>query len=330
VLLTLASPVVYGDVVTVAYTKPASNPLQTSSGGQAVSISAQSVTNNCSSPSNLPPVISISSPIKNTAFVSPATITIEAVASDPDGSIISVSFYNGNTKLSEIYASPFSFTWKDVPEGTYAVTAVARDNKNATTVSANVNVVVEKSDATINQVPVVIITAPVNNKKLKRHDNIVIEAEASDPDGTISKVEFKSGDITLAVITSPPYMYVWENADTGTYMITAIATDNLGTASASSNVEFTVSPHAGANSEIFNLFPNPNNGHFTIKLDSDLPEQTKGIAIVGSGGAVVYSDSVAENESSKEVDLSGIASGTYIVILFNKDKTVGTKKFIKY
>ena len=46
VLLTLASPVVYGDVVTVAYTKPATNPLQTSSGGQAASLTAQSVTNN--------------------------------------------------------------------------------------------------------------------------------------------------------------------------------------------------------------------------------------------------------------------------------------------
>ena len=48
VLLTLASPVVYGDVVTVAYTKPASNPLQTPAGGQAITITAQSVTNKVS------------------------------------------------------------------------------------------------------------------------------------------------------------------------------------------------------------------------------------------------------------------------------------------
>ena len=46
VLLTLSSPVAYGDVVTVAYTKPATNPLQTAAGGQAASISAQNVTNN--------------------------------------------------------------------------------------------------------------------------------------------------------------------------------------------------------------------------------------------------------------------------------------------
>ena len=38
VQLTLASPVVYGDIVTVAYTKPSGNPLQTASGGQAATV----------------------------------------------------------------------------------------------------------------------------------------------------------------------------------------------------------------------------------------------------------------------------------------------------
>ena len=46
VLLTLASPVVYGDVVTVSYTKPTTNPLQTDAGAQAASLSGLSVTNN--------------------------------------------------------------------------------------------------------------------------------------------------------------------------------------------------------------------------------------------------------------------------------------------
>jgi len=46
VKLTLSSPVVKGDAVTVAYTKPATNPLQTPDGLQAASLSAQNVTNN--------------------------------------------------------------------------------------------------------------------------------------------------------------------------------------------------------------------------------------------------------------------------------------------
>lgn len=46
VQLTLASPVVTGDNITVSYTAPASNPIQTTSGGQAATITAQAVTNN--------------------------------------------------------------------------------------------------------------------------------------------------------------------------------------------------------------------------------------------------------------------------------------------
>jgi uncharacterized repeat protein (TIGR02059 family) len=49
VQLTLASPIVYGNVVTVSYTKPSANPLQTTSGGQAITISSQTVTNNVNS-----------------------------------------------------------------------------------------------------------------------------------------------------------------------------------------------------------------------------------------------------------------------------------------
>ena len=61
VLLTFASPAIYGDVVTVAYTKPATNPLQTTSGGQAATISAQSVTNNV----NVVNPVYVSSSIEN-------------------------------------------------------------------------------------------------------------------------------------------------------------------------------------------------------------------------------------------------------------------------
>ena len=56
VSLTLASPVAYGNTVTIAYTKPAANPLQTPAGGQAASFTAKSVTNRISEPPP-PPVI---------------------------------------------------------------------------------------------------------------------------------------------------------------------------------------------------------------------------------------------------------------------------------
>ncbi len=101
VLLTLSSPVIYGDAVTVAYIKPSANPLQTPAGGQAATLSAQNVINNCSPVSNQPPVVTITSPAKSLTVTEPATITVEATASDPDGSIAKVEFFNSSSKLGE-------------------------------------------------------------------------------------------------------------------------------------------------------------------------------------------------------------------------------------
>ncbi|MBP7507716.1 MAG: right-handed parallel beta-helix repeat-containing protein [Prolixibacteraceae bacterium] len=133
--LALESKIVYGDIVTIVYTKPATNPLQTPYGGQAASISAQAVKNNCSGPANKPPHISISSATKGTLLTSPATFIIDIEASDPDGSISKIELYNGNNKIGEMISAPYSYTLKNLTEGNYSITAVATDNLNSTSSS---------------------------------------------------------------------------------------------------------------------------------------------------------------------------------------------------
>ncbi|HPM12482.1 MAG TPA: Ig-like domain-containing protein [Bacteroidales bacterium] len=91
---------------------------------------------------NASPVVSISSPLNNASFVGPATITIQASASDSDGSISKVEFYNGATKLGEDTNSPYSYTWNTVPTGTYTLTAKAIDDKNATSTSQAITITV--------------------------------------------------------------------------------------------------------------------------------------------------------------------------------------------
>ncbi|MGC1392167.1 MAG: SwmB domain-containing protein, partial [Bacteroidales bacterium] len=105
VLLTLASPVVYGDVITVAYTKPSRRPLQTSSGGQAASITAQSVTNNVI-PVNPGNPAYISSVIEN-ATPSLLTMTYDLSLANivPDISSFTVSVNNINETITYIAVS---------------------------------------------------------------------------------------------------------------------------------------------------------------------------------------------------------------------------------
>ena len=75
VMLTLATPVISGDVVTVAYTKPVTAPIQTTSGGEALTLSAQTVSNNVTIV-NTPPVVVVNfNPESYSGFVSEINAT---------------------------------------------------------------------------------------------------------------------------------------------------------------------------------------------------------------------------------------------------------------
>ncbi|WP_050855606.1 Ig-like domain-containing protein, partial [Gillisia limnaea] len=193
---------------------------------------------NTSSATNTPPAVAITAPANNATFIAPATIVINATASDTDGTIAKVEFFQGTTKLGEDLSSPYSFSWNNAAAGTYSLTARATDDKAAVTTSAAVNVTV--SDST-NTPPTVAITAPANNATFIAPATIVVEATASDTDGTISKVEFFQGTTKLGEDLSSPYSFSWNNAAAGTYSLTARATDDKAAVTTSAAVNVTVS-----------------------------------------------------------------------------------------
>ncbi|MFZ6012435.1 MAG: Ig-like domain-containing protein [Bacteroidota bacterium] len=96
--------------------------------------------------SNLPPAVSITSPSDGAIFTAPASVTISATASDSDGTVGKVDFYNGGVLLGTDTSSPYQFTWNNVSNGNYSLTAVATDNGNLTTTSAPVSITVNPSN----------------------------------------------------------------------------------------------------------------------------------------------------------------------------------------
>jgi len=96
---------------------------------------------------NQSPSVSITAPSGNT-FTAPASIPINANASDPDGSISKVDFYQGSTLLGSDASSPYSYTWNNVAAGSYSLTARATDNAGAVTTSAVVAVTVNGTPGT--------------------------------------------------------------------------------------------------------------------------------------------------------------------------------------
>jgi hypothetical protein len=80
------------------------------------------------SPPDHPPLVTILSPADQSTFVPPASITIFAEASDPDGAVQGVDFVAGETLLGSVAAPPYIFTWNNPALGTYTLRACARDN----------------------------------------------------------------------------------------------------------------------------------------------------------------------------------------------------------
>ena len=91
---------------------------------------------------NSPPNVSITSPSNGADFNAPATVTINATAYDSDGTISKVDFYQGSTLLGTDTNTPYSFTWNNVADGNYVLTAKATDDEGAVTTSAPVNITV--------------------------------------------------------------------------------------------------------------------------------------------------------------------------------------------
>src|SRR5258705_13098683 len=108
---------------------------------------------------NAAPTVSITSPANNGSFTTGVTVTINATATDSDGTISKVEFFQGTTKLGEDLTSPYSFTWTSVPAGSYSLTAKATDNLIAVKTSTAIAITVSNGNAA----PTVSITSPTNN-----------------------------------------------------------------------------------------------------------------------------------------------------------------------
>ena len=91
---------------------------------------------------DVPPTVMISNPTNGSVFAAPATLNLTATASDSDGSVTNVQFFQGTTSLGNVADSPYSVTVRDLAAGNYTLSAVAADNAGTkVTNSVMINVV---------------------------------------------------------------------------------------------------------------------------------------------------------------------------------------------
>jgi glucose/arabinose dehydrogenase len=91
------------------------------------------------------PTVNLTAPANGTTFTAPATLRLIATATDGDGSISKVEFFNGTTLVNTQTIFPYDYTWSNVQPGTYTLTARATDNRGAITTSSPVTVTVNSN-----------------------------------------------------------------------------------------------------------------------------------------------------------------------------------------
>ena len=114
-------------------------------------------------------------------------------------------------------------------------------HQNALT-SSDITFDLELKGNVIFQPPTVSITSPRNGESLGSSNLVIVATNAVDSDGLITSVEFFDGTTLLGAITNAPFIYTITNVPVGSWLITAIATDNTGLSATSAPVAVVVAP----------------------------------------------------------------------------------------
>jgi hypothetical protein len=205
--------------------------------------------------------LALTRPADGASFHVGQTILLEATAIDLNGYISRVEFWANEERIgvSEIFfirapdpGTPIQhqFEWTGATVGDHKLTARARGNDSDETelVSPPVHISVRDGG---NLPPHVRLTSPASGDVFEPMEDILIAAEASDPDGWVRKVAFFANGMLIGEagllenrLTAPNeprrYAFPWRRAEPGRHVLTARAVDNLGAVGESQSVEIQV------------------------------------------------------------------------------------------
>ena len=191
-------------------------------------------------PANQKPVVTLTVVPDVSPPKAPATVKLKATATDPDGRIAKVEFFEACEKLAEDTATPFEKSVSGLAAGKHYFSALATDNLGASRLaSAWIEVKSATVDPPKNNPPAVSLSAPVGGTTIFAGTTVALSANASDSDGTVTAVSFYAGANLIGQASAAPWSASWV-ATAGDNDLTAVATDDKGLAATSAPVSISV------------------------------------------------------------------------------------------
>jgi uncharacterized repeat protein (TIGR01451 family) len=169
---------------------------------------------------------------------------------EEDGTVVCKlgTITSGNYATVTVVAHPFESRVSIPAQGnTVSSATYSRANESDSDMSNNsaTESVTILQDA--NAAPIVDVTSPSVGELFSGPANINITANASDVDGSVSKVDFYGDGDLIGTSTTVPYSVTWSNVSFGPHSVLAVATDNLNKPAASDPISIIVNGAANVN-----------------------------------------------------------------------------------
>ncbi|OHX63939.1 Ig-like domain-containing protein [Flammeovirga pacifica] len=273
--------------------------------------------------SNNTPTVTLGTSDNQSTYEVGSEITFNATAEDKDGSIAKVDFYVNDALLSTVTEAPYTFSFTGDTEGEYTVKAMATDNDELTN---SAQVVVNVVDSSVeNALPTVSLATTDDATTYVLGATVTFTANASDEDGSITKVDIYVNDELIRSLISAPYELDWTATATGTYEVEAIATDDQGE-TASAQMSIVIEDESDITSledELTTVafYPNPVKNILVL----DLPESDQNINIINLEGKMIRQ--LLHQSNHVEIDFQSFQSGIYFIQIqgeqeFNQIKVI--------
>ena len=179
--------------------------------------------------------VKITKPLDHSVVIANDTVSVQIDVFNLESGIDKFDLFINDARVAELTNGQEIYDWIPSDKGQYNIYAIATDSLGNEYNSQTVNLTVLPSEK-----PEVKITSPLSGTNFDYNSTIEITAEATDPDGTITKVEFFSDTTKLGEDTESPFSFMWENVTEGAYSILVKATDNTNQTVVSSPVTITV------------------------------------------------------------------------------------------
>ncbi|EJL6719031.1 chitinase C-terminal domain-containing protein [Vibrio alginolyticus] len=225
-----------GNAYKARYWTQNNNPAQSGEWGEWETLGACDGTGPVDPPQNEVPTITLTSPSASASVTAGDVVNLAADAADTDGTVSKVEFFVDGVLVGQATSAPYAASWT-ATEGQHEFSTKAYDDAGAVSTASVVTLTVASAQPG-NEAPTVGVVLSANSIDLG--GSVTLTANATDADGTVSKVDFYVAGVLAGTATAAPYTLDVTPSQAGSLSVYARATDDAGATADSALATLTV------------------------------------------------------------------------------------------